>query len=40
MLPFIEYQFRYEKYLIEKYFSYYILLINKLLIKSYERYER
>ena len=30
MLPFIEYQFRYEKYLIEKYFSYYILLIRDI----------
>jgi len=27
---------KYEKYLIEKYFSYYRLLINRLLIEFYE----
>ena len=27
---------KYEKYLIEKYFSYYRLLINRLLIEYYE----
>ena len=27
---------KYEKYLIEKYFSYYMLLISRILIKSYE----